>query len=189
MKLVHQLPLALGAALLVAAGAGLFGVLQMNRAAHTYERLVSVDDAQARAVDEALVAFKNQVQNGKDILVRGKDPAHFQKYWGAFEKYEAAAQDTTEKLAQALPPGEAREKIERFNVLHKQMGVAFRAALGKFEASGFDIAVGDRATGRSTASIAIPPLPCANPAKRSSRRPPPPSAGRKPSKRAPCSKA
>lgn len=145
MKLVHQLPLALGAALLVAAGAGLFGVLQMNRAAHTYERLVSVDDAQARAVDEALVAFKNQVQNGKDILVRGKDPAHFQKYRGAFEKYEAAAQDTTEKLARELPPGEAREKIERFNVLHKQMGVAFRAALGKFEASGFDIAVGDRA--------------------------------------------
>ncbi|HKR43972.1 MAG TPA: methyl-accepting chemotaxis protein [Paraburkholderia sp.] len=145
MKLVHQLPLALGAALLVASGAGLFGVLQMNRAAHTYERLVSVDDAQAREVDEALVAFKNQVQNGKDILVRGKDPQQFKKYWGAFQKYEDTAQTITEKLARELPPGDAREKIERFNVLHKQMGASFRAALGKFEASGFDIGVGDRA--------------------------------------------
>ena len=46
----------------------------MNDAAATYERLVEVDGAQAREVAEALVAFKNQVQNGKDILLRGRNP-------------------------------------------------------------------------------------------------------------------
>ena len=39
MKLVHQLPLAIGGALLAASAAGVFGVAQMNSAAGTYERL------------------------------------------------------------------------------------------------------------------------------------------------------
>src|ERR1700748_3857224 len=108
MKLVHQLPLALGGALLAASAAGLFGVLQMNSAAATFARLVEVDDAQARQAADALVAFKNQVQNGKDILLRGKSPAQFDKYWGGFQKYEQAVQSTTGKLAADMPPGEAR---------------------------------------------------------------------------------
>jgi methyl-accepting chemotaxis protein len=146
MKLVHQIPLALGTALLVASGAGLFGVFQMNDAANTYESLIELDDAQAREVDAALVAFKNEVQNGKDILERGKDPRQFAKYWSAYQKYGETAQAITEKLARELPPGEARSKLERFNVLHKSMGEAFRKGLAQFEASGFDVVVGDRAT-------------------------------------------
>lgn len=146
MKLVHQLPLALGLALLVASGAGLFGAFEMNRAASAYEHLIEVDDVQAREVDDALVAFKNQVQNGKDILMRGKDPKQFEKYWRGFEKYEQAAQATTEKLARELPPGDARSKIERFNVLHEAMGASFRQGLKQFEAAGFDTVVGDRVT-------------------------------------------
>ncbi|CAG4917385.1 methyl-accepting chemotaxis protein [Paraburkholderia saeva] len=145
MKLVHQLPLALGAALLMASAAGLFGVFQMNDAANTYERLIEVNGAQARQVADALVAFKNQVQNGKDILLRGKNPEQLDRYWGAFQKYEQASQDLTEKLAAELPLGEERSKLERYNVLHKEMGQSFRKALEKFKASGFDIAVGDLA--------------------------------------------
>ena len=71
MKLVHQLPLALGAALLAASAAGVFGIAEMNSAADAYARLIGVDGAQARQVSEAMVAFKNPVQNGKDIVLRG----------------------------------------------------------------------------------------------------------------------
>src|SRR5579864_8220852 len=145
MRLVHQLPLALGAALLVGSSAGLSGIFQLNDAAHTYERLIEIDGAQARQVADALVAFKNQVQNGKDILLRGKNPRQLGKYWGAFQKYEQESQAATEKLAVELQPGEARSKIERFNVLHKEMGQSFRKGLEQFKASGFDITVGDLA--------------------------------------------
>jgi methyl-accepting chemotaxis protein len=145
MKLVHQLPLALGGALLAASAAGLFGISQMNDAANTYGRLIEVDGLQSRQAADALVAFKNQVQNGKDILLRGKNPAQLDKYWNAFEKYEQASQAATEKLARELPPGEARSRLERFNVLHREMGQSYRKALEQFKASGFDIAVGDQA--------------------------------------------
>jgi methyl-accepting chemotaxis protein len=145
MKLVHQLPLALGVALLAASAAGLFGVFQMNDAANTYERLIEVDGAQERQVADALVAFKNQVQNGKDILLRGKDPRQLDKYWTAFQKYEQASQAATERLALELPPSEVRSKLEQFNVLHKEMGQSYRKALDQFKASGFDIAVGNQA--------------------------------------------
>jgi len=145
MKLIHQLPLAIGGALLAASAAGLFGVLQMNSAAGTYERLIEVDDAQAREASDALVAFKNQVQNGKDILLRGKNPAQFDKYWGGFRKYEEAVQATTEKLAVDMQPGEARAKMEHFVALHKAMGQSYRQAVQQFKDSGFDVAVGDKA--------------------------------------------
>ena len=129
MKLVHQLPLAIGGALLAASAAGLFGVLRMNSAAGSYERLIEVDDAQARQASEALVAFKNQVQNGKDILLRGKTPALLDKYWGGFQKYEQTVRASTEKLALDMQPGDARTKMERFNALHKTMGLAYRQAI------------------------------------------------------------
>ncbi|PVX84398.1 methyl-accepting chemotaxis protein [Paraburkholderia unamae] len=145
MKLVHQLPLALGAALLAAAAAGAFGIAEMNSAADAYATLIRVDGAQSHQVSEALVAFKNQVQNGKDIVLRGKNPELFEKYWGAFQKFEQTCQDSTEALARVLPPGEARAKIERFNALHAQMGAAYRKAIDRFKASGFDTAVGDLA--------------------------------------------
>jgi methyl-accepting chemotaxis protein-1 (serine sensor receptor) len=145
MKLVHQLPLALGGALLAASAAGLFGVLQMNSAAATFARLVEVDDAQARQAADALVAFKNQVQNGKDILLRGRNAAQLDKYWAGFQKYEQAVQATTGKLAADLPPGEARTKMERFNDLHRAMGQSYRLAIVQFKDSGFDVAVGDKA--------------------------------------------
>ena len=145
MKLVHQLPLALGGALLAASAAGLFGVLQMNSAAATFARLVEVDDAQARQAADALVAFKNQVQNGKDILLRGRNAAQLDKYWAGFQKYEQAVQATTGKLAADLPPGEARTKMERFNDLHRTMGQSYRRAIVQFKDSGFDVAVGDKA--------------------------------------------
>ncbi|APA88885.1 methyl-accepting chemotaxis protein [Paraburkholderia sprentiae WSM5005] len=145
MKLVHQLPLAFGIALLAASTAGVFGVVEMNNAANAYERLIEVNGAQQRRIADALVAFKNQVQNGKDIIVRGKDPAQFDKYWSAFQKYEQASQSDTEKLAYELPPGEVRARIEQFNVLHRQMGESLRQALVQFKASGFDIGAADRA--------------------------------------------
>jgi methyl-accepting chemotaxis protein len=145
MKLVHQLPLAIGGALLAASAAGLFGVLQMNSAAGTYERLIEVDDAQARQASDALVAFKNQVQNGKDILLRGKSPAQLDKYWGGFQKYEQAVQAATDRLAADMQPGDARTRMERFNALHRTMGQAYRQAIQQFRDSGFDVAVGDKA--------------------------------------------
>ena len=145
MKLVYRLPLAIGAALLAASAAGLFGVWQMNASADTYEQLFAVDAVHARQAADALVAFKNQVQNGKDILLRGKNPQQMDKYWAGFQKYELAAQTATEKLAQDLPPGEARGILEHFNESHRQMGASFRKALAAFKDSGFDVAVGDKA--------------------------------------------
>lgn len=59
MKLVHQLPLALGAALLVGSAAGWFGIFETNDAANTYKRLIEVDGAQERG----FAAVANEVRS------------------------------------------------------------------------------------------------------------------------------
>ena len=143
MKLVHQLPLAITAALMAAATAGLFGVFRLDVAAATYEHVIAVEDAQERQATGALVAFKTQVQSWKDVLLRGKDPAQLEKYWNGFQKYEQAAQSIADKLAIDLPPGEARSMVERFSLAHKAMGLSYRKGLEAFKASGSDPTVGD----------------------------------------------
>ena len=145
MKLVHQLPLAFAAALLAASAAGLFGIFWLDEAAATYERVIEVDDAQERQATDALVAFKTQVQDWKDVLLRGKDPKQLDKYWGEFLKQEAAVKNAAGKLAADLPPGDARAMIERFSALHEQLGVSYRRGLDLFKGADLDPVVGDMA--------------------------------------------
>ena len=145
MKLLHQLPLAFGAALLAASAAGLFGIFRLDAAAATYERVIEVDDAQERQATDALIAFKTQVQDWKDVLLRGKDPKQLDKYWGEFLKQEAAVKNATERLAASLPPGDARAMIERFSALHEQLGVSYRRGLDLFKGADLDPVVGDMA--------------------------------------------
>lgn len=86
MKLGLKLPLAFALALLLAAGAGFFGIYSLNQSLTVYGTTVQADAANERAVGEMLVAFKEQVQEWKNTLLRGKEPAKLDKHWAAFQE-------------------------------------------------------------------------------------------------------
>lgn len=143
MTLGRRLVLMTCAALLLVVGAGLFGVEAANRAARGYSMLLDAEVVHQRLAMDTVLDFKTQVQEWKNTLLRGKDPAQLAKYWAAFQKHEAAVQEKARRLAGVLPAGEARDLAGRFVEAHAVMGEKYRKGFDAFKASGHDAAAGD----------------------------------------------
>jgi len=145
MKLSLKLPLVFTASLLLLLAAALFGISRLHQALDTYQTTVAQSFAHERVSASMLNDFKVQVQEWKNVLLRGKEPAQLTRYWGAFEKQERAIQEEARQLLAALPQGEAREKVQQFMQAHERMGAAYRKGLEAFTASGHDPQAGDKA--------------------------------------------
>lgn len=89
----------------------------------------------ARAVDMAREAqndFKTQVQEWKNILIRGHDPAQFTKYRKAFDKSEAEVKEDLKKLGQQFADPDllfSMAPVEQALREHAVLGEKYRAAL------------------------------------------------------------
>jgi len=145
MKLSLKLPLVFTTALLLLLAAALFGIGRLNQALDTYQTTVAQSFAHERMASDMLLDFKVQVQEWKNVLLRGKEPAQLTRYWAAFEKQERTIQEEARKLLAALPPGEGREKVQQFIQAHERMGAAYRKGLETFKAADHDPQAGDKA--------------------------------------------
>jgi methyl-accepting chemotaxis protein-1 (serine sensor receptor) len=145
MKLSLKLPLAFVAALAALLCAALFGMFQLNQGLATYETTVRAHTAQERDVALLLNDFKTQVQEWKNVLLRGKDQAQRERYWTAFQKKEADVARGAQQLAAALGDSEAGQLIARFRAAHTTMGAGYRKGYAAFEAAAFEPSAGDKA--------------------------------------------
>jgi PAS domain-containing protein len=141
---------------------GLICILVVNLMAGLYAfRLYQQANSQAAEVREASsqivatalstqVRFKKQVQEWKNILLRGQDPALFDQYLAQFENEEqntrASMQRLIELLGENLP---ARETAGQFLEAHTQLGEEYRLALGQHRLSdeGASLGVDERVRG------------------------------------------
>ena len=89
--------------------------------------------------------FKKQVQEWKDVLLRGSDPEKLAKYWGNFEKKEQEIDAAAQALQQKVSDPEARQLISQFLEAHRQMGGSYRKGLQAFKDAGCDPKAGDQA--------------------------------------------
>jgi methyl-accepting chemotaxis protein len=145
MNLKLKLPLTFTGVLVALMGAALIGIYSLNQSVRVYEVDVAVEHAHERDIGELLVGFKTQVQEWKDTLLRGKDPAMLDKHWSAFARQEATVDDKARALLAALPAGDSRALVEQFAAAHIRMGAGYRKGFDAFKAAGFDSAAGDAA--------------------------------------------
>ncbi|MDZ4396988.1 methyl-accepting chemotaxis protein [Hydrogenophaga sp.] len=145
MKLSLKLPLAFAATLALVIAAALFGIHSLNQSIKTFKTEVHESHQNAAAASQLLSQFKTQVQEWKNTLLRGKDPAQLDRYWTAFNKIEGAMAQASKQLTLALPAGESQDLVKQFAAAHLTMGQNYRTAFESFKASDFDHAVGDKA--------------------------------------------
>jgi len=131
------------AALLVAAA--LSGLWLSWSAIQVFDQDVKARYQDRAAVNLIQLQFKKQVQEWKDILLRGDDPVALDKYWTAFQTQEAEVQKEGKALLQNLQQPKARELVEKFISAHQQMGQAYRSGFEAFKQAKFDSKVGDKA--------------------------------------------
>jgi methyl-accepting chemotaxis protein len=145
MKLSLKLPLAFVAALAALLCAALFGLFQLHQGLRTYETTVLAHAAQERDIGILLNDYKTQVQEWKNVLLRGKDPAQRERYWNAFQSEEAQVSQQAQRLAQTLGDSEAGQLLQRFHEAHLAMGAGYRRGFTAFAAAEYDPVAGDKA--------------------------------------------
>jgi methyl-accepting chemotaxis protein len=113
---------------------------------HAYRGLLEGPLHASQLVDQANLQFKVQVQEWKNVLLRGKQPADRDKFWGQFEDQERQVQDTLGQLsAMAGLDAATRFQVDKLREEHRALGVAYRKGRDAFVAAGGDPVAGDQA--------------------------------------------
>ncbi|MEZ5729436.1 MAG: HAMP domain-containing protein [Burkholderiaceae bacterium] len=143
MRIAYKLPLAVGLSLLLVLFACVLGLVQMNSAVGMFTRDVAAEVAHERSVATLQRHFATQIQEWKNVLLRGADPKVLAKYWKAFEREEAAVRKTATALTDAFRGRPEHRVVVEFTAAHAKMGEGYRRGLAAFRASNFVPKVGD----------------------------------------------
>ncbi len=116
-------------------------------------------------VDDAQVVFKGQVQEWKNVLLRGHNPKLYKKYWGKFVAAEKVFQQKMvdiERILKARKLDKYAKQTAQLAKDHKILGVKYRAALHSSNPEDIDFSKQvdvkvrgvDRPTGKGLKSLA-----------------------------------
>ncbi len=144
-SLRHKLILIAGSGTALLLTVALYGLWLSWNSLQYFEHDVLTSTANERTILVMQSDFKKQVQEWKNVLLRGTDAAALEKYWQGFEEEERKVAQNAEALDQRLVDPKARELVAQFRQAHQEMGARYREGLQAFKASGYDSRAGDRA--------------------------------------------
>jgi methyl-accepting chemotaxis protein len=108
---------------------------------HSYNDIVNEDAKRIQqrsdtvaAIEKASVGFKSQVQEWKNILLRGNDEKNLTKYTKGFDHQEALVQEQLSKaIALQMASGMVAKNTEDLQKEHLTLGKNYREALTQFK--------------------------------------------------------
>nr|WP_047288596.1 methyl-accepting chemotaxis protein [Pseudomonas protegens] len=112
----------------------------------SYRELIEGPLRSSQLIDEANLQFKSQVQEWKNVLLRGKQPQELNKYWQQFEDRQRDVQNILGQLVQT--PGldaSLKGRVQRLADEHRQLGSAYQKGRDAYVAGGADPSAGDAA--------------------------------------------
>jgi hypothetical protein len=128
LRFVTKLWLLIGAVGLVGAGAALL----LASLVTSYEQVLTTEVRQQDTARKAQVTFKKQIQEWKDILLRGYDPEQLTKYTDQYHAREKEVKDITSALGKELTDPKAKALVGEFIKAHDQMTSHYDTALRAF---------------------------------------------------------
>ena len=135
-NLTWRFAIAVGSAIVTGMAVAALLVWQLNSTRSAYDEMLSKREVQhqdrARVVQ---LTFKKQVQEWKNLLLRGFKYEEFQKYEKAFKTEEAETRKLAEELLQDVSDPEARQVIQSFLDAHAKMGEGYAKAIQVFSKS------------------------------------------------------
>jgi len=138
MQQSHSLSRRLGGALiaglvLVVAVIGLT-LDRVRTVARDVDRLLQQDVRAELLTRETGLAFKLQVQEWKNVLLRGHDDSALEKYRGQFLSESQLVQARSDSLASLLTDSTSKVLLEQFVLAHQSLTAKYLDAMGDFAA-------------------------------------------------------
>lgn len=143
----------LRAKLLAIIGVGILGVgiisgvsfLSLSGKVTEFEDVLDHDVASALAADAMAVEFKVQVQEWKNVLLRGHDDAKREKYWSNFQKQHEKVQSLSKNIISLTTQADTKEMTKGFLVQHQALLEKYKTGYQAFLNSNYDHIAGDEA--------------------------------------------
>src|SRR5579871_6146545 len=132
LKLGVQIWIVVGLSWLVGGGAAAFLFYRLEHIVSAYEQLFGRETQQQDLSRQMQVVFKKQVQEWKDILIRGQDPASMKNYTDGFHKDEATVRQLAGQLKNEVPDPDARAALSQFLAAHEALSASYAAGWQKF---------------------------------------------------------
>src|SRR5690606_15204136 len=103
--------IASGCALIILAAT--FYFVRVSDGFDSYNRLLAVELTQRQQVGAMLSEFKTQIQEWKNVLLRGAEPEQLERYWNRFVQQEQKVQEIGAVLLKDVTHQEARQLVEK----------------------------------------------------------------------------
>jgi methyl-accepting chemotaxis protein len=120
-------------------------IASLNGRLHEYQALINDNIASERQINQLNYQFKTQVQEWKNVLLRGYDDSNRNKYWDRFKKLQDDIQNEGRQTVSSLPNGQSRNLVSDFLAAHNTMGSKYQSGFDDFSAADYDSKVGDAA--------------------------------------------
>jgi len=117
----------------------------LTKSVQEFETLLNSEVTASMMASDATLGFKIQVQEWKNVLLRGHDDGQREKYWGKFEERHNKVQETAKNLLNMPLTPEQRGQVEKFVNVHNALLPKYKTGLDAFIASGYDHKAGDKA--------------------------------------------
>ena len=143
----------LRAKLLIIIGTGILGVgiisgisfISLSNQVTEFEEVLDHDVASALAADSMAVEFKVQVQEWKNVLLRGHDDAKREKYWGKFQSQHDKVQALGNKVMSLTAKSDTKDLTKAFLAEHKALLDKYKIGYNAFISSNYNHMAGDSA--------------------------------------------
>ncbi|APC17957.1 methyl-accepting chemotaxis protein [Pseudomonas frederiksbergensis] len=118
----------------------------LSSGVQNYRSLIEGPLRTSQLIDEANLQFKAQVQEWKNVLLRGKQPADLDKYWKQYEDRQGDVQNILgELIRQQGIDASLKTRLESLRDAHRVLGGAYQKGREAYLAAGADSAAGDNA--------------------------------------------
>ncbi|MCW3148299.1 methyl-accepting chemotaxis protein [Stutzerimonas stutzeri] len=136
----------IGGSLLLLLVIALLCIQQLSHHVEHFGELLDGPLNESRLVDEANLEFKIQVQEWKNVLLRGKNPEQRNKYWSQFQTQERKVQELLGELVRvSVANPQLASQVQRLQSEHRSLGEAYRKGFDAFVAADADPTAGDAA--------------------------------------------
>jgi methyl-accepting chemotaxis protein len=132
-----------GTSLVLAAGA--WGMYQGWQAEHLILDAVHVQTGYELRLSQVTTEFKVQVQEWKNVLLRGHDPQQREKYWAKFGAQHEKVQRQANSLLDEIKDEVVHGELQEFTRTHLDMYESYTRGYQVYINSGFDATAGDAA--------------------------------------------
>src|SRR5689334_51578 len=142
-SLQFKIQLLMSIALAIALAVSMLALYRVYGSIQELNRISHEDFETQQAVLRTTIAYRKQVQEWENMLLRARDANAVDQYWKGFLDAEKDAAEFAKEGGSSSPHEDIRAGLEVFMTRHKAAGEAFRKGYATFKDSNFDAQAAD----------------------------------------------